>query len=86
MGNSRLFTAHGASDYPRGFQRAGSSFLTKEDERKQVAEHVEQYLARGGIIRLIPPGYIADKKDKFMNRKPVARSYSVWRTPQFEDV
>ena len=60
--------------------------MTKEAERKQVAEHVKQYLARGGVINHIPCGMIADRKDKFMNRKPIAGAYRVWRAPQFEDV
>jgi hypothetical protein len=60
--------------------------LTKEDERKQVAEHVKQYLARGGVISHIPCGMITNRKDKFINRKPIASAYRVWRAPQFEDV
>lgn len=59
---------------------------TKREESERVAKDVADYLARGGVIHLIPRGYISDKKDQFMNRKPVVGSYRVWRAPQFEDV
>lgn len=57
--------------------------MTKDEEREKVARDVAEYLSRGGVIHSIPRGYVADKKDKFMNRKP---AYRVWREPQFEDV
>jgi|TARA_R110000824_G_scaffold304464_1_gene492268 hypothetical protein len=54
--------------------------LSKEKHRKELAKQVQQYVARGGVIKHIPYGMIADPKKKFMKRKP---------TPiltQFEDI